>query len=172
MGDNPIIKAVLSLIENDDSKVIGLKFGTREVKPGEKIPKGEAHGLPTLTWNALSGQKFIVISLDIDAPFPSFAPLSPALHWLQTGLEVEASSGVLTSSDPVIAFWAPPRPPPISSPHRYLFLLYQQPEDCDVGQFTKACGYGIKDRMRWDLSNFEKQAKLGPVAAATYFFSN
>lgn len=132
----------------------------------------EAQGTPTLGWNAPSGQKLIVVSLDMDAPFPSFAPMSPILHWLQAGFAVEPSSGDLTSSDPAIAFWAGPGPPPLSGPHRYVFLLYDQPADFDATLFTKASGYGIKDRIRWDLSKFEKQAKLGPAVAATYFFSN
>ncbi|KIW98571.1 uncharacterized protein Z519_00232 [Cladophialophora bantiana CBS 173.52] len=194
MPDHPIMKSVLSLIENDNSKVLHLAFGSRKAKPGDKIPKGgelawnlapfvvsfadqvdsllEAQGLPTLGWNAPSEEKFLVVSLDLDAPFPSFAPLSPALHWLQAGLAVQGASGDLTSPDPAIASWAGPGPPPISGPHRYIFLLYEQPADFDTRMFTKTRGFGIRDRMRWDLSRFEKQAKLRPAVAATYFFSN
>lgn len=40
MPENPIIKHALSLIENDDPKVLGLTFGAAKVKPGVKIPKG------------------------------------------------------------------------------------------------------------------------------------
>ncbi|EXJ75727.1 uncharacterized protein A1O5_00234 [Cladophialophora psammophila CBS 110553] len=172
MAGHPIMKSVLSLIENDNSNILHLAFGSQKMKPGDKIPKGEAQGLPTLGWNAPSKQKFLVISLDLDAPFPSFAPLSPALHWLQAGLAAQGAGDDLTSPDPAIAFWAGPGPPPISSPHRYIFLLYEQPADFDPRMFTKTRGFGIRDRMRWDLSRFEKQAKLRPAVAATYFFSN
>jgi len=49
MPDHPIIKLVLSLIGNDDSKVLHLTLGSRKVKPGEKIPKGgELAGNPLL----------------------------------------------------------------------------------------------------------------------------
>ena len=125
-----------------------------------------------MIWNAPPGRKFIVVCVDIDPPFPSFALLGPALHWLQAGLTSEASSGDLFSSDPAIAFWAAPAPPPMSSPHRYIFLLYEQPADFDPELFTKAGGFGMKDRMRWDPFNFEKQARLGPPVATTYLFSN
>jgi phosphatidylethanolamine-binding protein (PEBP) family uncharacterized protein len=79
---------------------------------------------------------------------------------------------VLASLDPAIAFWAGPGPPPISSPHRYIFLLYEQPDGFDAKLFTKVSGYGIRHRMRCNLSKFGKEAKLGPAVAATYFFSN
>ncbi|KAJ9611271.1 hypothetical protein H2200_004454 [Cladophialophora chaetospira] len=170
MPENAVFKSAVLLIE-DDSKVLRLQFGTRSVKPGEKVPKGEAQRNPKLGWNVTSEQKFIIISLDVDAPFPSFAPLSPVLHWLQAGFTA-TSDGELTSSDPAIAYWAGPGPPPISSPHRYIFLLYEQPADFDAKLFSKSSGFGIKDRMRWDVSKFEKQAKLGSAIAATYFLSN
>ena len=98
--------------------------------------------------------------------------MSPILHWLQAGFAVEASSGDLASSDPAIASWIGPGPPPISSPHRYIFFLYDQPSDFDAKLFSKASGFGVRDRMRWDLSKFEKEAKLGSAIAATYFLSN
>ncbi|OAP62310.1 hypothetical protein AYL99_04513 [Fonsecaea erecta] len=172
MPDHPIFKTVQTLIKEDDPKILSLAFGARKVKPGDKIPKAEARELPTLGWKAPSGQKFLVVNLDLDAPFPSFALLSPALHWLQTGLTVEGPSGDLTSPDPAVVHWVGPGPPPFSGPHRYIFLLYDQPTDFDAGQFTKAGGFGAKERMRWDLSRFEQQAKLGPAVAATYFLSN
>lgn len=41
MSDAPIIKLVLSLIGNDDSKILHLTIGSRKVIPSEKIPKGD-----------------------------------------------------------------------------------------------------------------------------------
>lgn len=114
----------------------------------------------------------IVVSVDLDAPFPSFAPWGPVLHWLQAGFAVEAASGDLASSDPAITSWIGPGPPPISGPHRYVFILYDQPADFETSLFTRASGLGRRDGMRWDLSKFEKKANLGPAVAATYFFSS
>jgi len=171
MPEHPIFNSALSLTK-DDAGVLRCQFASRSVKPGDKVPKAEARETPTLGWNGSPGQRYIIVSLDLDAPFPSFAPLSPVLHFLQAGFTADATSGNLSSSDPVIAFWAAPGPPPISSPHRYIFFVYEQPADFDAKVFSKPKGFGISDRMRWDLSKFEKQAKLGPAVAATYFLSN
>jgi phosphatidylethanolamine-binding protein len=133
----------------------------------------EAKEAPTLTWtNAVPSQKYLVACLDLDAPFPSFAPLGPVLHWLQTGFTINAGTTDLTSSDPEIAYYAGPGPPPISSPHRYVFTLYEQPAEFDGKTFIKSAGYGIRDRMRYDFARFETEAKLGPAVAGTYFLSN
>jgi hypothetical protein len=40
----------------------------------------EAQAPPELSFNVTSGT-YIVIGLDIDAPFPSFDLLGPILHW-------------------------------------------------------------------------------------------
>ena len=47
----------------------------------------------------------MVVCLDLDAPFPSFAPLGPVLHWLQTGFTLDAATGNLSSSDPGELFY-------------------------------------------------------------------
>jgi phosphatidylethanolamine-binding protein (PEBP) family uncharacterized protein len=126
-----------------------------------------------LSLNGATGT-YLVICLDLDAPFPSLAILSPILHWMQPGLKPDHSTGALTYTDPFIADYAGPGPPPISSPHRYIFLLYEQPADFDEKKYAPASGQkmGAGKRIRYDLGAFEKDAKLGPVIAANYFNSN
>jgi phosphatidylethanolamine-binding protein (PEBP) family uncharacterized protein len=119
----------------------------------------------------------MVINLDIDAPFPSLNVLSPALHWLQTGLQPQNVDGVTKlqfSNTPCVVNYAPPGPPPISAPHRYLFLLYEQPANFNVKEWAPAGGkdVGIWPRVRYDLGAFEKKIGLGPVLAANYFSSD
>ncbi|KAL1847577.1 hypothetical protein Plec18170_008473 [Paecilomyces lecythidis] len=170
-------KAALSAIKDDKSKVLGLTVNGKKIKPGQHIPKAEATSAPELSFNATSGT-YIVVNVDLDAPFKSVNFLSPVLHWVQSGLTPEAledGTAVLKPHDtPFIVNYAGPGPPPGSGPHRYVFLLYEQPEDFDVTKYAPAGGkpVGIGPRIRYDLAAFEKKAKLGPVIAANYFTSN
>jgi phosphatidylethanolamine-binding protein (PEBP) family uncharacterized protein len=70
--------------------------------------------------------------------------------------------------------YAGPSPPPPSSPHRYVFLLYERPEGFDTAKFAPPGGkkVGVMPRVRYELKKFEKEAKLGPVVASNYFLSN
>jgi len=104
----------------------------------------------------------------------SFSFLGPILHWIQSDLKATAGTDSLISTEPWIVDYAPPGPPPGSGPHRYVFLLYEQPADFDVKKHAPAGGkkVGISPRVRYDLGVFEKEAKLGPVVAANYFNSN
>jgi len=56
-------------------------------------------------------------------------------------------------------------------PHRYCFMLYEQPADFDIKKHAPADGKNVGNwaRTRYDLGAFEKKIKLGPVIAANYF---
>jgi phosphatidylethanolamine-binding protein (PEBP) family uncharacterized protein len=120
---------------------------------------------------------YLVIGLDIDAPFPSFDVLGPILHWVQPGLKAEEPTGAATPlkvTQPFVANYIGPAPPPGSSPHRYIFFLYEQPADFDVAKHAPADGKPLSNwhRMRASLDDLEREYKLGPVLAVNYFKSN
>jgi phosphatidylethanolamine-binding protein (PEBP) family uncharacterized protein len=195
MPVNNSVKRSLKTIEKDTSKVLGLKVGGKDVTPGEYIPKArkfwwskggvvvtdsplEAQVPPELSFNVTSpSSTYIGIGLDIDAPFPAFGPLGPILHWIQPGLKANspsAGSSTLASSDPFVADYIGPAPPPFGGPHRYIFFLYEQPADFDGKKYAPPDGKSLSNwlRMRFDLDDFEKKANLGPVLAVNYFKSN
>ncbi len=115
----------------------------------------------------------MAVCLDLDAPFPSFGVLGPVYHWCQSGFKAGAGN-VLTSSEPVIASYIGPAPPPGSAPHRYSFYLFEQPADFDVSKHAPADGKPLSNwyRMRYDLDAWQKTAKLGEPVAVNYFMSN
>jgi hypothetical protein len=132
---------------------------------------------PQLALNSALGT-YIVVGLDLDALFPSLTALSPLLHWLQPGLRSssanDGTSRLEGSGISPIANYLGPFPPPGSGPHRYLFLLYEQPANFDASKYGMArrANLGVWPRTRYDLGAFEKAAQLGPVVAANYFKSN
>ncbi|KIM98724.1 hypothetical protein OIDMADRAFT_43542 [Oidiodendron maius Zn] len=176
MPDIKYVEATLALAK-DESKTLGLTLGTKNVTAGEKIPKAEAQSAPELSFAGTTGT-YLVIGLDIDAPFPSFDILGPILHWIQPGLKPEIAADGTTrlsaAGTPFVANYIGPAPPPPSSPHRYVFLLYEQPEGFDGAKFAPRGGKKLSNmhRMRFDLAAWEKKANLGPVIASNYFVSN
>jgi phosphatidylethanolamine-binding protein (PEBP) family uncharacterized protein len=115
----------------------------------------------------------VIVSLDIDAPFPSFGILGPILHWIQSDVKVTGTSS-LEFDAPFVANYIGPAPPPGSSPHRYIFFLYEQPEDFNLKDHAPADGQKLANmsRMRYDLDAWAKEIKLGPLVAFNYFVSN
>jgi len=176
MPENKSVGTALSAIKTDKSKILGLTVGThKDVTPGQQIPKADAQSAPTLSFPTPSSTgAYLVIGLDIDAPFPSFGVLGPILHWIQPGLKPSADGTLSSSGTPFVADYIGPAPPPPSGPHRYTFFLYEQPEGFNVEKYAPPGGQKLGNwkRIRYDLGAFEKEAKLGPVVAANYFNSN
>jgi len=174
MLESKSIETGFALIKNDESKILDVTVGKHQVKPGMQIPKAEAQETPQVSFKSTSGTSYIVISLDIDAPFPSWDGLGPILHWNQSGFKSDPATGKLTTAAPFVANWIGPAPPPGSGPHRYIFLLYDEPAGFDPKKYAPPEGkkLGNWNRIRYNLGAFEKEVKLGPVLAFNYFRSN
>ncbi|KAJ5981188.1 hypothetical protein N7499_001799 [Penicillium canescens] len=168
-------KRAMSLIEADKTKVLGLTVGSCEnVQPGQFVPRSEAQAPPKLTFSSASPTRtYLVVSLDMDAPFPSFSVLGPILHWIQSEVKVGDSS-VLGSEAPFVANYIGPAPPPGSAPHRYIFFLYEQPEGFDHKDHSPADGkeLGLMGRIRYDFDAWAEKINLGPPVAFNWFVSN
>ena len=115
----------------------------------------------------------MIVSLDIDAPFPSFGVLGPILHWIQSDAKITDSS-LLEFDAPFVANWIGPAPPPGSAPHRYIFFLYEQPETFDLKDHAPVDGkeLSVWSRMRYNLDGWAEEVKLGSPVAFNYFFCN
>lgn len=160
----------------------------------------EARPLPQLSFAVPDQTKrYIVVSLDFDAPYPSAPFLGPVLHWIQPNLVPSPSSGPDATTDAdggggggaagavvkleskdaqegkgFVANYLSPNPPPGSAPHRYGFYLYEQPGGFDAARWAPAAGakLGHVARVRYSLDDWEREAGLGRVLAANYFTSN
>jgi len=117
---------------------------------------------------------YTIIVLDLDPPYGSTPFLGPLLHWHQSGVTVASDNSLKLSSNKGNIDWLAPTPPPLSGPHRYLFILYEEGKEYDSEHVKSAFGESIStfSRLRWDVDTFVEKAGLGSVVAATYFKSS
>ncbi|TVY71494.1 Carboxypeptidase Y inhibitor [Lachnellula suecica] len=174
MPTNAIVKRALDALEADPSKALGVTVNGKAITTKQYIPRAEAQTAPTISYAVPNpAATYMVVALDLDAPFPSFGALGPILHWIQPGYKAGADN-VLTTDVPFVANYIGPAPPPGSAPHRYTFFLFEQPEGFDGTKYAPAGGkpLGNMKRMRYDLDAWQKEIKLGEVLAVNYFLSN
>ena len=109
--------------------------------------------------------------IDLDAPFAMAPFLSPICHWLQTDLDRSLS----TDTPPVIPYRGAGPPPIAQKPHRYVFMLFKQPDGFDKQELKCAKpegeAYPMTWRMRFDVEGLIKEAGLGEIVAANFFNS-
>jgi len=135
--------------------------------------------------------RYLVAGLDLDPPFPSFPVMGPILHSMQADLTLATDELDPESADefiplqpaaeedgvgtgrPVAAYMGP-APPGLSSPHRYMFMMWEQPAGVTGERIKDELGFGedgvgLMTRMRWDQEAFERKLGLGRVVAGNYF---
>lgn len=76
-----------------------------------------------------------------------------------------------------VAQYMGPSPPGWSEPHRYVCLMWQQPEGVTGDKIREEMGWGAArdgkigawERVRFDQAGFEERFGLGEVVAGNYF---
>lgn len=140
----------------------------------------DAKALPKISFPVPDpSARYLVVSMDFDAPYPSWPFFGPVLHWIQPDVVPSSSSAgadALEIGDGAasIAKYLSPNPPPGSAPHRYGFYLFEQPPGFDAARWAAPEGgnMGNGKRIRYGLDEWAKKAGLGPILAANYFTSN
>ncbi|KAJ2976235.1 hypothetical protein NQ176_g5070 [Zarea fungicola] len=171
------LSGALEALREQKIAVLGLKFNNTEISPGDFVKKGDARTTPVISFDtANAAQKYIVLCLDPDAPHPSASfLLSPILHWLQGNLQIPSDgSKVFLAMEAVMAGYRPPNPPGFSPPHRYVFLLYEQPDTLNLQQHIPKDGeqLGLWPRLKYDHDQLVQKMGLGEPVAANYFISS
>jgi phosphatidylethanolamine-binding protein (PEBP) family uncharacterized protein len=78
MSKNANVKAVLE----NSLPLLKVSFGTNEVEtPGQFFPRQQAGPDPEIKFNAVSSTgRYVLLNIDLDAPFISLPILSPVMH--------------------------------------------------------------------------------------------
>ncbi|KAK3318706.1 phosphatidylethanolamine-binding protein [Apodospora peruviana] len=133
--------------------------------------------------------KYLVVTLDLDAPFPSFPILGPILHGIQADLTLATENldpdDEFIPLEPAEEDWSTgsavvdymgPAPPGPSAPHRYVFMLWEQPGELTTARICEEMGLpedgddvSMFSRVRWDQEGFERKLGLERVVAGNYF---
>ena len=116
---------------------------------------------------------YLFALVDPDAESPQNPNISQYLHFLQPGLSFSSSSSVAAASYPAvinslsIVPFTRPAPPNFSPAHRYIGLLFLQPNNFSVpANFQQ---YNATYRMFFNITTFAAEAGLGAPVLAIYF---
>jgi hypothetical protein len=104
----------------------------------------------------------------IDQDVPRNGTTVTLLHWLQPALQRSASNTTLVvaaNSTVQGAEYRPPTPPGGSGPHRYSFILYDQPSNFSIpSEYTSV----LSTRVGFNLTAFGAAVGLGQPLAGNY----
>jgi hypothetical protein len=122
--------------------------------------------------------RYLILSLDLDVVFPGTGIQTVILHWYHSNFTFDCNesgnSKVLepgkedgsSHTAPYIA----PQPPPGTN-HRYVFLLFDQPQSYEFPECFAHIPPQTKDaRSGFNVREFMLAAGLDPPAAINYFY--
>ncbi|KAL7273091.1 hypothetical protein RUND412_004079 [Rhizina undulata] len=139
---------------------------------GLEISLTEAETLPNFyTTNRLK-KPHILAMVDPDAPSDSSAPVQ-FLHFLQTDLTSSHAPAyanateipLVSNTAPVVPYYGP-NSPPGSGPHRFVFMLFNQPEGF---RLASNFAFDAKHRAGFEALEFAREYNLGSPVAGTFF---
>ncbi|KAF2659299.1 PEBP-like protein [Lophiostoma macrostomum CBS 122681] len=177
------VEGLLAECQEADTASLQVHFPTSTVtKPGSQLSKADTQPTPSFSISSSAVQsnaKYIIISLDLDAPAPAISGLlSPILHGIFSDLNTQGDPDAngfvkLIADAPPAAPYGPPKPPGFSSPHRYIFLIWEQPEGLTSGDIMSRLGVAdnmsLWSRIKWDEGSCEKKLGLGKPLGGNYF---
>ncbi|THU92230.1 PEBP-like protein [Dendrothele bispora CBS 962.96] len=172
---------VPDVVETFEPKaVLDVAFSGEEspvyVVEGGNLTVNQTALMPTfwLTYNdpSLLNQTFIVTMVDPDAPTPQNRSLAQVRHLVLADVRINGSGSegvaLLTNSTPALSEYIPPGPPAGSDPHRYTFLLWNQPPTFD--RASASASFDPAAPVGFNVSQFASQNGLGQPVAGTFFF--
>ncbi|PSN70249.1 PEBP-like protein [Corynespora cassiicola Philippines] len=183
MSGQSTVQSILAQCQETGKSPLKLHFPDDTITDPDTSPTRDAvRNAPTFSIASSISKspsaKYVVIALDLDAPIPTLPVASPILHGLMVDLVPESGADAdgwikLTPATNPAAPWLPPNPPPISSPHRYVLMIWEQPEglsnDIARSKLELSDKLTLWNRIRWDQDACEHKLGLGKVLGGNFF---
>jgi phosphatidylethanolamine-binding protein (PEBP) family uncharacterized protein len=131
-------------------------YGTEHAAAGKHLTRMQAAHAPDVKFDGAPDKHYSLLMVDPDAPSPDDPKMREWLHWVVVNIPGSDVSKGFTMTP-----YNGPTPP--RGTHRYVFLLYEQPEGVTLPKSH------IKQRAKFHADKWAKDHKLGDPIGATYF---
>jgi len=141
--------------------------GVGDITPGQPLTEDQSASAPSVTVTSANSSaqltgKFTITMVDADIVGSDLSK-GENRHWLVNGVTI-ANGTVSNSSATAITAYAGPGPAAGSGPHRYVIMLYAQPDSFKApANLSQPVGVTL-----FDVNAYAKDSGLGPLVAATY----
>ncbi|XP_008486656.2 phosphatidylethanolamine-binding protein 1-like, partial [Diaphorina citri] len=129
--------------------------GGVSVNLGNVLTPTQVKDQPTVTWNADPNQSYVLCMTDPDAPSRKEHTYREWHHWLVGNIK----GGKLDGAD-FLSAYVGAGPPPNTGLHRYVFLVYKQPNSITFDE-ARLPNNSQDGRAKFSIANFAEKYKLG-----------
>ncbi|KAL4897074.1 phosphatidylethanolamine-binding protein [Aspergillus ambiguus] len=144
-----------------------VQFGESPVSFGSFFRASECKEAPTVSFSKEAddpnaSKRYTLLLIDPDAPTPDDPKFAYWRHWVVSGLR-PAEAGDVTDTATVLTEYLGPGPKDESKPHRYLYLLFREPEQFTLSK-NDVGGEEFTQRRSFKAAEWVEQYGLKLVA--------
>ncbi|XP_073964083.1 protein D2-like [Choristoneura fumiferana] len=157
---------VPDVINTPPSELAHVQYSSslHNVDPGKELTPTQVKDKPVVKWAAKENVYYVLAMVDPDAPSREKPKFREWHHWLVGNIQ----GGDLNKSE-VLSDYIGSGPPKGTGLHRYVFLVYKQPEKCDFSKVPKLPSNSGDKRGNFSILKFSQQFNLGPPVAGNFF---
>ncbi|CAG5049633.1 unnamed protein product [Parnassius apollo] len=134
-----------------------------EVKEGNELTPTQVKDQPTVSWDAEQNAFYTVAMTDPDAPSRKEPKYREYQHWL-----VGNVPGSDVSKGDVLSAYVGAGPPLGTGLHRYVFLVYKQPDKIEFDE-KRLTNISRDGRATFSIAKFSEKYNLGNPVAGNFF---
>ncbi|CAG2177760.1 unnamed protein product, partial [Oppiella nova] len=155
---------VPDVIDSVPKDKITVKYSSGlEVKFGNELTPTQVKTKPVVDWPADNSSHYTLVMTDPDAPSREDPMFGQYKHWLVINIP-----GNDVAKGRTLAEYKGSGPPQGTGLHRYIFLVYKQPDIMNSTEATVASD-SLTGRPLFKVREFAKTNNLGEPAAVNYF---
>jgi len=149
--------------------ILSVSFdGVGAVAPGTPLTQAQVKPQPSLSLTSANSSAFAgkyTLAMVDAGPVGSDESQGQTRHMLINGVTVTGSN-ISTTGGTAVTAYAGPAPPAGSGPHRYVILVYTQPDSFTPPANLTQAGVPVSV---FNFPDYVKTTNLGPLVAANYF---
>lgn len=135
-----------------------------KVEMGQELTPTQVKKPPSVTWAAKESEYYTLAMVDPDAPSRENPKFREWHHWLVGNIQ----GGDMKKSE-VLSDYIGSGPPKGTGLHRYVFLVYKQPEKLDFSKIPKLPNNSGDKRGKFSISSFASKFGLGSPVAGNFY---
>lgn len=135
-----------------------------KVEMGKELTPTQVKSPPTVKWAAKESEYYTLAMVDPDAPSRENPKFREWHHWLVGNIQ----GGDMEKSE-VLSDYIGSGPPKGTGLHRYVILVYKQPEKLNFSKVKKLPNNSGDKRGKFSISAFAKQFELGSPVAGNFY---
>ncbi|KAJ8966399.1 hypothetical protein NQ317_009631 [Molorchus minor] len=157
-------EVVPDVIDDAPPDKLEIEYSGTSVKEGCTVTPKEAKDPPSICWEVKDKTFYTLCMIDLDVPCRNNPVSRELCHWLVVNIPEEN----IEDGDTLVEYIGP-APPKGNGFHRFVFLLYKQPDEIDCSGERTISNTCAEGRLAFCITSFAKKYKLGEPIRGNFF---